>query len=96
VVSVEEQMTKEEVNRAIARAVEELVYGSCEWFSFEEGFWLWIAERVMRQDFEKLSPYGLAYAFNIWRGLNEDERKRFKEQYKNERKVWFEENHILR
>jgi hypothetical protein len=99
VVFVEEQMTKEEVNRAIVRGVEDLVYGSmmygsCEWFSLQEEFWLWITERVMKQNFEKLSPYGLAYAFNICRGLNEDERRRFKEQYKNERKAWFEKSHI--
>jgi hypothetical protein len=100
VVFVEEKITTEELTKALLRSVEDLVgYGSmmhrsCEWFSFEEGFWLWITERVMKQDFKKLAPYGLAYAFNIWRGLNEDERRRFKEQYKNERKVWFEKNHI--
>ena len=92
---MEERKTVEEHEKELTGVLEDLVQGS-EWFSVEEGFWQWIAERIMRQNWKKLSPYGLAYSFNIWKGFSDDERKKFKEQYKSERNEWLEKKHLPR
>jgi hypothetical protein len=85
---VEEKRTREEWEKGLPKRTLKDLVEAPKWFFSQEGFWLWITERIMRQDWKELSPYGLAYVFNIWRGFNEDERRNLKEQYKKERKEW--------
>ena len=83
------------IERGISEILEDLVQES-ERFSSKEGFWRWMAEKIMRQDWKKLCPYGLSYVFNIWRMFSEDEKRKFKKQYESGRKEWLVNNHIPR
>jgi len=79
--------TEGELTREAGEALNRLVQGS-SWFCVQEGFWQWLTERIMKQKFYRLKPYGLQYAFNIWRGSSEKQRRGLKIQYEKERKEW--------